>query len=291
MNRCLAAAALVTLLSAARPGEALAAELPPPGGPLELTGARSMGTGAATAGTTGTEGIFANPGAVGVRTGYVAEALGVLERRGASTSARYAGLAVVDAVSAPVAFSVAYLASSAGERQGHLLYLGMAGPISERMHLGIQGHWVKLGGPEPVNTITADAGLNWQLTDLVTLGVAGFNLTPTHHPTLLPQAMGAGLAVGSDTFIRVQADWRGAFLPHGQLANRYAAGAAGLLGGMWVLRAGFIRDEAPKTSWWSSGLGVVTGDGFSLDVGFKQAFGAPSAREMALSLRYFPPQP
>ena len=37
--------------------------------------------------------------------------------------------------------------------------------------------------------------------------------------------------MGSDTSVRVLADWRGYFLPEGKTASRYAAGVEGLLGG------------------------------------------------------------
>ena len=51
-----------------------------------------------------------------------------------------------------------------------------------------------------------------------------------------------------------------------------------------------MRDELLHTSWWSAGAGLIGSDGFSIDVGYKQSIEASGAREMALSLRYFPPQ-
>jgi hypothetical protein len=199
-------------------------------------------------------------------------------------------VAVVDAVSAPVATSVAFFSSMEGPDRGQLFYLGFSGPLAERVHVGVQGRYLKLAGVEPINAVTADAGLNWDATSIVTVGLAGFNLVPTGHPYSLPQAMSAGLAVGSDTSVRVLADWKGTFLPQGQTANRYAAGVGALVGGMVALRAGWMRDELLHTSWWSAGTGLVTPDGFSIDVGYKQSIESTAAREMALSLRYYPPQ-
>jgi hypothetical protein len=293
--RLVAAAALLAGLATA---PALAQSLPP-GGLFDLQGARALATSAATAGVTGTEAIFVNPGAMGVRTGYVAEALAVNERRGAATSSRYLGVAVVDGVSSPAAVSAAYLASTEGDHQGYLASLGLSGPLTQRMHVGVQGRYLKLGGArpgdklagsEPLQVVTADAGLSWDVTGLVTLGVAGFNLIPTGHPAALPQSMAAGLAVGTDTLVRVVADWRGTFLPNREVANRYAAGVAGLVGGMLALRAGWSRDELLHATWWSAGTGLVSGDGFSIDFGYKQSVERADAREMALSLRYYPPQ-
>lgn len=277
----------IALLAAAWP---VAADLPPPGGLFDLVGPRALGVSAATAGTTGTEAIFVNPAAIGIRTGFVAETLGVQERRGADTVSRYLGGVVVDGVSSPVAAGFGYFRSMSGEQKGNLYFLTLAGPLSERLHVGLQGRYMNLGGVEPINAITFDAGVNYQASSLVTIGVAGFNLVPTAHPEQLPQAMSAGLAIGTDTFFRVLGDWKGTWLPHGRMAHRYAAGADALLGGMVVLRAGWKRDELLETSWWSAGVGLVTGDGFALDVGYKQSFEATSAREMGLSLRYYPPQ-
>jgi hypothetical protein len=203
---------------------------------------------------------------------------------------RYLGGVVIDGVSSPVAAGFAYFRSMEGAQPGNLYFLTLAGPLTERLHVGLQGRYLKLGGVEPINALTVDAGVNYEASSVVTIGIAGFNLVPTAHPLQLPQAMGAGLAVGSDTSFRVLADWKGTWLPHGQLAHRYAAGADALLGGMLVLRAGWKRDELLRTSWWSAGVGLVTGDGFALDVGYKQSFEATSAREMGLSLRYYPPQ-
>ncbi len=289
----LAAATLLALAAA----PTLAADVPPtcpsppcPGGLFELVGPRALGTSAATAGITGSEAVLVNPAATGLRTGYVAEAMVVNERRGALTTGRYLGLVVVDPVSTPVATSVGYFQSLEGDAKGTLFLLGFSGAMSETLRAGVQGRYLKLGGAEPIQAVTADAGLTWDLTGAVTLAVSGFNLVPTHHPDSLPQAMGAGLAVGSDTSVRVQADWRGVFLPHGRTANRYAAGAVGLVGGMLAVRAGWTRDELLGGAWWSGGVGVTSDDGFSIDFGYKQSFQASSARELALSLRYYPPQ-
>jgi hypothetical protein len=286
-ERLLPTALTLALLVASWPA---AADLPPPGGLIDLVGPRALGVSAATAGTYGSEAIFVNPAAIGIHTGYVIEGLGVQERRGADTVSRYLGGAVIDAVSSPVAAGFGYLRSMEGPQIGNLYFLTLAGPLAERLHIGLQGRYMKLGGVKPINAVTLDAGLSYEATSLVTIGVAGFNLVPTAHPLQLPQSMGAGLAIGTDTSFRVLADWKGTWLPHGQLANRYAVGADALLGGMLVLRAGWKRDELLATSWWSAGIGLVTPDGFALDVGYKQSFEATSAREMGLSLRYYPPQ-
>lgn len=283
----LAAATILALSFAAPAG---AGDAPPPGGIFDLVGARALGSSAATAGTSGTEAVFVNPGAIGIRGGYVAETLGVNERRGATTTSRYLGALVVDAVSSPIAASFGYFSSMEGAQRGALYLLGLAGPITDKVHVGVQGRYLKLGGSEPIDAITVDAGLNFEVSSLVTIGVAGFNLVPTNHALLLPQSMGAGLVVGSDTSIRVLADWKGYFLPQGEMASRYSAGVEALLGGMVALRAGWIRDDLLRTSWLSAGIGLVTGDGFAIDAGYKQSLDSTSARQMALSLRYYPPQ-
>jgi hypothetical protein len=288
-----ALAAAVALGCLAAPALAQAPPPPPPGGVLDLVGVRALATSAGTAGTSGTEALFTNPGAMGVRTGYVAETLGLNERRGSETTARYLGALVVDGVSAPVATSVGFLKSMAGDTRGSIFYLGFSGPLADSLHIGAQGRYLKLTAPAPAenfNAVTADAGLSWDASSYVTLGVAGFNLIPTGHDAALPLTVGAGLAVGSDTSIRVLLDWKRYFLPNNQDADRFAAGVGALLGGAVALRAGWMHDGLLSTSWWSAGAGLVAGDGFAIDAGYKQSIDVSSAREMALSLRYYPPQ-
>ncbi len=160
--------------------------------------------------------------------------------------------------------------------------------MASRVWLGAQGRWVDLrGGPERIGAVTGDAGLFWEVSDLVTVGVAGYNLVPVGHDQALPRGMGAGLAFGSDTSFKLTADWRGDFERAGKTTNRYGVGAELLLGAMFPVRAGWAKDETLGTTWWSAGLGVVSTGGMAIDAGYRQSLDASAARTIVVALKIY----
>lgn len=285
-----AAALALAFASLAAADPALAAD-PAPGGLADLTGPRALALGGGAGVQSGTEGIFVNPGAIGARRRYAAEAFFALDRRSGLSDGRWVGGTVVDAISsAPVAVSAGYLRALDDQATGtgNVVTFGFSTPVANRVWLGGQGRWVDLkGGPERIGAVTADAGLYWEVSDLVTVGVAGYNLVPVGHERALPQGMGAGLSFGSDTSFKVTADWRGDFERAGKTTNRYGAGAELLLGRMFPVRAGWVKDETLGTSWWSAGLGVVSSGGMAIDAGYRQSLDASAARTIVLSLKIF----
>jgi hypothetical protein len=135
-----------------------------------------------------------------------------------------------------------------------------------------------------------DAGLFWQLTSLVSVGVVGYNLVPGGNAAVAPTMAGAGLAVGSDRSVQVSGDWRADFdRGSGKITNRYTVGAEALLGQLVPVRAGFQKDDTLGTNWWSVGAGIVTASG-ALELGYRQSTSDPSARTLAASLKFYIPQ-
>ncbi len=269
-------------------GTALAAEPVRSGGIPDLTGPRSLALSAAVGVASGNDGIYVNPGALAARKRYSAEAGLLVERRGADTANRFFGGSVVDSLSSPVAAGVAYTRAQEGAYEGNAWNLVVAGPIHEKLFLGVSGKWLSARGDKNVSAATGDAGLFWQVSDWVSVGAAGYNLVPINNAEVAPMGAGAGIAVGNDRTVQVTADWRTDLdrVP-GKKANRYAAGAEVLLGRLVPVRAGWTRDEVLDTSWWSAGVGLVTKDGIALDLGYRQSFDEPSARTIAASLKVF----
>jgi hypothetical protein len=159
--------------------------------------------------------------------------------------------------------------------------------VAERFWLGVGGKYYSLHGQPNVSAATMDAGLLWQVAELVSIGVAGYNLVPIGNEAVAPAGAGAGFAVGTDRSFQVTGDWRADFDRRGKQANRWAAGAEALLGNLVPLRAGWMKDEVLGTTWWSAGAGLVTGSGVALDVGYRQSFDDPSARTFAASIKLF----
>lgn len=291
---------LVTLavLALALPAAAAAQVLvPPAGGLADLSGPRALALGGATGIVSANDGIFVNPAATAARRRYSVETLFAVDRRGGTNAGKYLGGSVVDALSGPVAASFAWMRPLEGFQGGNLFVGGLAGRVAEKLYLGAQGRYLSLredlpgGGTTRVSAVTADAGLFWEVADLVSVGVAGFNLVPTGHERSAPRSVGAGLAVGSDTSVKLTADWRADFDRvadaggKARTTNRYGAGVEVFLGNMVPLRAGWLKDETLDTSWWSAGVGLVTAGGVSIDLGYRQSLDEPDARVIAAAFR------
>jgi len=270
---------------------------PPAGGLTDLVGPRALALGGATGLVSANDGIFTNPAVTAARKRYSLETLFAVDRRGGSNAGKYAGGSVVDALSAPVAASFAWLHPLDGFQSGNLFMGGLAGQVGDKLYLGAQGRYLALretapdGTSRKLSVVTADAGLFWEVGELISVGLAGFNLVPTGHELSAPRSLAAGLAVGSDTSVKLTADWRADFDRvtdaggKARTTNRYGVGAEVFLGNMIPLRAGWLRDETLDTSWWSAGVGLVTAGGVALDLGYRQSLKESDARVIAASFR------
>jgi hypothetical protein len=280
--RTLCATALLAAASAA-----LAADPPPPGGIPDLMGPRTLGLSAAVGTAAGNDGIYVNPGAIAARKRYSVETGAVIDRRGSRTANRFIGGSIVDSKTSPATAGVSYLRAQEGDYQGNIVHAALAGPIGEGLFLGVSGKYLSLDGPRSISAATADAGILWQLSDLVSIGAAGYNLVPIANDAIAPMGAGAGVALGNDRSFQVTGDWRADFDRAGKTTNRYAAGVEILLAKLVPLRAGWMQDETLDTQWWSLGAGLVTRGGVALDVGYRQSMDDPSARTIAATLKLF----
>ena len=290
----LAAAALALAFPA---GAQAPAFDPPAGGLADMTGPRTLALGGGTGLASGNDGLFVNPGATAARKRYSVEGLFAVDRRGGADAGKYVGASVVDALSAPVAASFAWVHPLEGFQGGNLLVGGLAGPVADRAWLGVQGRYLSIreedaaGAVTRVNAVTADAGLLWEVSDLLSVGVAGFNLVPTGHERSAPRSLAAGLAAGSDTSLKLTADWRADFdrvrdaAGKARTTNRYGLGMEIFLGDMVPIRAGWQKDETLDTSWWSAGAGLVAPNGLALDVAYRQSLTQADARQVVVALK------
>lgn len=264
-----------------------AAEPIPSGGLPDLVGPRTLALSAGVGLATGGDGLFLNPAALAARTRYAIEALGYLDRRGAENATALFGGSVVDSKSAPVTAGLAYVRAHEGDVTGNAWTLALAGAAAERLYLGVAGKYLELKGAEEVGAATLDAGLFWQVTSVLSLGAAGYNLVPIGHERVAPMGVGAGLTVGTEESFQVTADWRADLDRADGTRNRYGVGAELLLFQIMPLRGGYQVDEVLDTHWWSAGLGLVSRTGVALDVGYRQSVDDANARTLAASLRLF----
>jgi hypothetical protein len=276
------------VLSLALCTAARAADPIPAGGIPDIVGPRSLGLAASIGAASGNDGLYVNPGAIAARRRYAIEGGAFFDRRGAETVDRFLGGSIVDSESSPVTAGVSYLRAQKGLYTGNLVHFALAGPLTEGFFLGVGGKYLSLEGPRKTTAVTADAGVLWQVVELLSVGVSGYNLVPVGNKLAAPMGMGAGLAVGSDRSFQVTGDWRSDFDRLGnKTANRWAAGAEALLLDLIPVRAGWMKDEVLDTSWWSAGVGIVTPTGVALDVGYRQSIEDPKARTIAATLKFF----
>jgi hypothetical protein len=296
----LALASSCALAVLAAPARALVPcpAVPCVGGITALTGPRALALAGGTGVASGNEGLFVNPGAVAARRRYSVETLFGVDRRGATDVGKYVGASVVDALSAPVSVALAWMRPLEGAETGNLFIGGLAGALASRLYLGAQVRYYALEDHTDglhvvsVSEVTADAGLFWEVSDLISLGVSGFNLVPTGAEEVAPRTVGAGLAIGSDTGVKLTADWRADFdsvidplTNQPVTTNRYGVGMEALLGNMVPLRAGYQKDETLGTTWWSVGAGLITASGVSIDAGYRQSLDESDARTFSLTFK------
>jgi hypothetical protein len=294
---------LALVLSIAVVGAARAADVPLPGGVADVEGPRTLALSAGIGAAAGNEGIYLNPGAIAARKHYSIEGGALFDRRGGETVDRFLGGSIVDSESSPLTAGVSYqrVQEKGAYTGGNLIHLALAGPLAQGFFLGVSGKYLSLsgntlqigGGPtsvqvKDVQAVTADAGVLWQVAELVSIGITGYNLVPISNPGVAPLGMGAGVAVGSDRSFQVLVDWRADFDHRNDKgSNRIAVGAEALIFDLVPVRAGWMKDQILGTSWWSAGLGLVTRNGVAFDVGYRQSIDDPNARAIAASLKFF----
>jgi hypothetical protein len=276
---------VLAALAAAAP--ALAAETPAPGGLPDVVGPRALALSAGIGMAASNEGMFLNPAGVGARKRYSIEAGAFVDRRGADNVQELFGGSVVDSMSSPLTGGFAYFRSQEGSYTGNGWNVLLSAPIAENVYMGFNGKYFDVSGAKATRAVTVDAGLYWQLGELVSFGAAGYNLVPIANETIAPMGVGAGIAIGSDRIAQVTADWRSDFDRAAKTANSYGAGVEVLVARVLPLRAGFLHDEVLGGNWWSAGAGLVSQSGVALDVGYRQSFDDKSARTLAANLKLF----
>jgi hypothetical protein len=265
----------------------------------DLVGPRTLALQAGVGNATGTEALFLNPAAIAARKRYTVDTFYLSDRRPRLTgSARQQddlGLAVVDSISTPVAAGLGYVRSFKGLETGTLFRLALGGQLSQGLFAGVQGNYFDLRGTERVaSTFNADAGLLYQVTSRVSVGVAAYNLISNDHRMLMPRSYGVGIAAGSDTSLQLVADWRvdldrrKSASGGSKTSHRYGAGVEYLWSGAVPLRVGYQVDETLDTRWWAAGIGYVTSR-LALDLGYRQSTTDARARTFELAVRVFVP--
>ena len=282
-----AAISLVLALAAS----AAAAQPIPPGGIPDFVGPRTLALSSTIGAAAANDGIYVNPASIASRKRYSAELIGYADRRGSENADRFYGGSVVDSQTTSIAAGVSYLRDQGEGYEGNVFHLALAGAVAQDLHLGVTGKLFTMHGNVDYQSANLDAGIFWQVVELLSIGVVGYDLVPGGNGYVAPTSAGAGVAIGSDRSFQMTAEWLADFdrAGAGKVKNRYSAGAEALLWNLVPVRAGFMKDDILGTNWWSAGDEIVTPSG-AFDIGYKQSTRDPSARTVAASIKFFIPQ-
>lgn len=278
-------------------------------GELDTPRTLSMG-GAARAFGMSTSSISINPANAVASRVYHFEALFDIDTR--AHRLQY-GAAVLDAVTSRLAMGVIAAKTDLGndsdpfKRSAIDVRAAAAYPVSDKLLFGVTGHYIRVTqdgvgvlGQSAVSrsasddpnfrNITFDAGLALALTDMIRLGLVGYNLTNTGS-VLAPLMFGGGLGVRVSDFTLEgnlvgvdKAVW-------GAWKTRIQVGAEYLAGAHYPLRAGWAYDAGMRRHSISFGAGYVD-QTFAIDVGARQEVSVPEdpwgrALVISIGLRYF----
>lgn len=175
----------------------------------------------------------------------------------------------------------------------HVGGLAVAYPITPRVFLGTTAKYfhysTDLMGQSNSSGFTNDVGLTVRMTDIISLGAAGYNILGATSDDF-PRAFGTGLVIKPLPVLRLGFDSRWKF--DGSGGTRYGGGAEFILASgqmAFPIRAGALRDTALQDTYLSGGLGVATVS-FSVDVAARFAVSGPKDTEIIASLRFFGPR-
>lgn len=256
----------------------------------DLTGARGLAIGATIGLPGGNEGLFANPGALAARRRYAIETQYLDNRLDGARHWQWLQASVVDSETSAVTGGFSYTRLLAGQATGSLYHLAFAGALGSGLFFGATGKYLSLRSEAGRKTgaATADAGAYWQASQLVGIGVAGYNLISIRNREEASPALGVGASVGDGRRFQLAGDWRRDFERAGKTADAWSAGAELLALDALAVRAGWRRDAVRGGSFWSAGLGyVLAGPGAAIDVSYRQGIEAPADRAVQAALKIF----
>jgi len=279
---------LLALAAAGWSAAAAGADPPAPSTVADLAGARAVGLSAFRGLASGNDAMFGNPAALAARRSYGVEVQYLQERAGGARSWQWLQSSVVDSETSSVAAGFAYTRIFDGLSTGSAYHLPLAAQLGSGLFAGATGKYLDLRTPTgKVQVGTVDAGLFWQASSLVGIGVAGYNLVPVGKKDDASRGVAAGIAVGDDRRFHVTVDWRGDLERRDKLTSAWAAGAEVLLADAVPIRAGFLKDDTRRGSFWSTGLGLVTTSGVALDGSYRQSVQDPSDRTFVVGVKLF----
>lgn len=278
----------------------LAGEAPAAADPL-YQGARGLAMGGALrAAAMSTPSLYMNPAAMALGRLYHLEA--AYQYDGA-VQGHLANAAVVDStnkVAGGLGATYAVSDPDHADRTAYDLRLGLAVPIAQGFSLGGTLKYLHLdqaGTPELgasaaaadddplLDDFTFDAGALLKLGQILSLGVAGYNLTNLGTPEA-PLEVGFGAAVSLGDVAVIDADAVLDLSTHDKAVARYGLGGEYFAANRYPIRLGYAIDPREGRQFLSGGLGYVD-QRFSAELGLRQQIVGGSDTMVAFGVKFF----
>lgn len=268
---------------------------------VDMMGPRELALGdAMRGGATGASAIALNPAGLPLNRELVFE--GGYGYRGSDQTSMI-GVSACDSTSAaPGCFFYDYAAANPDldgmslHRHTHVGGVALAYPITPRVFLGTSikyFHFASTMMNEPnASGFNWDLGATARLTEIVSVGVTGYNLWGD--PSVqFPRAAGGGLmarpstmfAMSFDARWKLDGDKRGARYGGGaELFLRTASGQTGI-----PVRLGALHDNGLGTTYLAAGAGLTTMK-LGVDIGARRAISGSNELTLIASMRFFGPR-
>jgi hypothetical protein len=269
---------------------------------VDMLGPREIAMGEALrGGATGSSAIGLNPAGMPLNRELVLE--GGYGYR-ASDQASIIGVSACDSTNAmPGCFFYDYVGASPKlggmnlHRRTHITGGSLAYLLTPRIALGATLKYFHSSSDVMTDSnasgFASDVGATLRLTDLVNVGVTGYNLWSTTESPEFTRAVGGGvlvhplplLALSFDARWKLDGDQRGA--RYGGGAELFLRSGNGQTG--YPVRAGALHDNSLGTTYLSGGLGYTTIK-FGIDIGARLAISRGNDTVVIASLRLFGPR-
>ena len=272
----------------------------PPAWADGFQGTRGLAMGGALrAAAISTPSLYMNPAALSLGRLYHLEAAYQYDN---AIQGHLANAAVVDStnkVGGGLGATYAVSDPDHADRTTYDLRLGLAVPIAQGLSIGGTLKYLHLdqagapalggtaaAGDDPLlDDFTFDAGALLKLGELLSLGVAGYNLTNLQSPEA-PLSVGFGAAVSIGGLAVVDADAILDLTTHEKVVSRYAIGGEYFAASRYPIRLGYSIDPRESDQFLSGGVGYVD-QRFSTEVSLRQQIAGGSDTTVAASLKFF----
>ncbi len=264
-----------------------------------LVGPRELAVGEAMrGGSTGSSAIGMNPAGLGLNRELVFE--GGYGYRGVDSTSLFGVSACDSTAGVPGCFFYSYagenpeLGGMTMSRTTHVGGLAMSRPITPRILLGSSVKYFHFDSQMPTDTSTSgftfDLGLTLRMTDLINLGLAGYNLWGAESAQF-PRALGGGLQAHPIPSLTMSFDSRWRLVGPDEKA-RYGGGLEYFLRGGengYPLRAGVLHDNNTKGTYVSGGIGMASIK-WGIDLAARREVAGGKELIMMASMRFYGPR-